>query len=154
MSRHHRAIVDSDSSGEEDDSAPVTGPPTRKSLHRIVDDLGDDDDEDYDGVVLPVIPLPPASEEEREQKKKAISQVIKDGKNGIVDAVAGSGKTTSLGHSSVENSDKIRLGLLYNREATDKSRIRLNGLCLIWYFELFTVQPGLITKFHVQMTTV
>jgi hypothetical protein len=124
---HHKAIVDSDSSGEDEDpdnyNPVVSGPPSGKRFHRIVDDDSDNDDSGAE-VPIQIIPLPPASDEQ-----KAISEAIKNQKNPIADAVAGSGKTTSLGLNCEVNSDKLTLGLLYNRDATNKSRARLAGIC-------------------------
>lgn len=68
-------------------------------------------------------PLPPASAEQC-----AIARSIKAGLNVVVDAVAGSGKTTTLLHIAAASPEKRVLLLTYNARLKAETRCRAAGL--------------------------
>jgi hypothetical protein len=108
------------SSGYSTPSLPAT-----PSLHSMVSSLhtmtvsGGYEDEDEIPYVRPNIIF--------SEEQKAIAAALKDGKNVIVDAVAGSGKTSSIMHVSEEIPEKRILALLYNKMLADESRSKIGS---------------------------
>ncbi len=104
----------------EGDDEPVTGPIGQKSLlskiHSCsVSNVPDDSDE------IPFVPVGINFSDEQ----KAIGNAVREGKNVIVDAVAGSGKTTTIIQIAEVNPEKRILALLYNRALAEESRARI-----------------------------
>lgn len=69
------------------------------------------------------ISIPIASKEQND-----IVQSIKDGNSIYVDAVAGSGKTTTICHISLSISDKKILALTYNNHLRQETKVKINSL--------------------------
>lgn len=86
---------------------------------QTVDTAPDDDDE---AVCVGVIPTPEPSEEQ-----VVIVKAVVAGRHVIVDAVAGSGKTTTVKHISDACSDRQILVLLYNKTLADETKRRIGN---------------------------